>query len=191
MRVSKDYMMDINGETWLVNAKKSGLYRPMAKAMLTQIFNMLSHYKRGHLVRFDLRLPAYTDKNIIITTFTRRLRKQLIKKYKVNKIGFIWVREQEKVKKQHYHFALMLDGRTVQYPNILLNKIVVPLWTELGGLPYLPDNAYYNLERDNRETIQPAVWRVSYLAKGRGKGYKPPQTKNYGTSRIKPKKATI
>ena len=34
------------------------------------------------------------------------------------------------------------------------------------------------------ESLLAAIWRVSYLAKVRGKGYKPPQTKNYGTSRI-------
>lgn len=36
-------------------------------------------------------------------------------------------------------------------------------------------------------TIQGAIWHISYLAKAkaRGKGYKPDQTKNYGTSRIK------
>jgi hypothetical protein len=30
-----------------------------------------------------------------------------------------------------------------------------------------------------------AIWRISYLAKARGKGYKPVQTKNFATSRIR------
>jgi len=32
-----------------------------------------------------------------------------------------------------------------------------------------------------------AIDRISYLAKTRGKGYRDPQAKDYGTSRLKPK----
>jgi hypothetical protein len=32
-----------------------------------------------------------------------------------------------------------------------------------------------------------AINRLSYLAKTRGKGYRDPQAKDYGTSRLKPK----
>jgi hypothetical protein len=189
MHVSHERVIEMNDEIWFVDARKSGLYRPMLKAMLAQVFNMLSHYKRVHIVRFDLHIPDYTNDNSIITTFNRRLRQKLKQKYKINKIGFIWVRE--KAKRQHYHFALMLDGKAIQYPNFLLKNIVAPIWQNLGGSIHYPDNGYYNLARDNKDTIQPAIERISYFAKGRGKGYKPPQTKNYGTSRIKPKKATI
>ena len=34
-----------------------------------------------------------------------------------------------------------------------------------------------------------AIYRISYLAKTRGKGYRDPQAKDYETSRLKPKDA--
>jgi hypothetical protein len=78
----------------------------------------------------------------------------------------------------------MIDGHKVNYPDEV-NKKVKEIWRQLDGSEYFPKNCYYNVKRDNYETIQRAIWRISYLAKVRGKGYKPDQTKNYGTSRIK------
>jgi hypothetical protein len=40
---------------------------------------------------------------------------------------------------------------------------------------------------DNEQALQAAIYRISYLAKPRGKGYRPPQTKDYGCSRMKAK----
>ena len=86
---------------------------------------------------------------------------------------------------QHYHYVLMIDGHKVRHPIEILSK-AREIWDiHLSGSEFTPKNCYYNLERNNYESIQDAIWRISYLAKARGKGYKPPQTKNYGTSRIK------
>ena len=78
----------------------------------------------------------------------------------------------------------MIDGHKVNFPYEVTRK-VKDIWRQLDGSEYFPDNCYYNVKRDDYETIQAAIWRISYLAKARGKGYKPDQTKNYGTSRIK------
>jgi hypothetical protein len=91
---------------------------------------------------------------------------------------------QETAKKQHYHYALIIDGHKVNFPYEVTNK-VKELWLQLDGSEYFPHNCYYNVKRDDYESIQDAIWRISYLAKARGKGYKPDQVKNYGTSRIK------
>jgi hypothetical protein len=40
---------------------------------------------------------------------------------------------------------------------------------------------------DNDEVFADAVYRISYLAKTRGKGYRPAQVKDYSTSRLKVK----
>ena len=90
----------------------------------------------------------------------------------------------EKKKHQHYHYALILDGHKVKNPSAILDK-VRDIWQYMDGSDWRPKDCYYNVKRGDVESLQDAIWRVSYLAKGRGKGYKPAQTKNYGTSRIR------
>jgi len=75
-------------------------------------------------------------------------------------------------------------------------EIITPAPNEKSGLallpPHSPLDVFFDIEGyPIGEGGLEYLWRISYFAKGRGKGYKPPQTKNYGTSRIKPKEATI
>ena len=72
---------------------------------------------------------------------------------------------------------LVLDGRKVNHPSAILDK-VREIREHMDGSDWRPKNCYYNVHRDDVESHQAAIWRVSFLAKGRGKGYKPPQTKN-------------
>lgn len=176
----------VNGRTWWVNSKISGLYSHIIKAMINQIDAMLNHHSKVHIIRFDLRLYEYTEDNKKITSFNRRLFKWLKREYNLNRVGFMWCREHERAKQQHYHYALLIDGHKIRRPAFVLNK-VKEIWLSLMGSDYTPKNCYYNVKRDSYDSIQAAIWRTSYLAKVRGKGYKPPQTKSYGTSRIKPK----
>ena len=189
--IIKDKAITVNGQTWLVNSKGSGLLSIAIKKMIEQVDAMLSHHSKIHLIRCDLRMYQFTDNNEIITLFNRRLHKWLKRKYNLKLIGFCWCREQETAKQQHYHYALMVNGHKVRHPIEILPKIK-EIWEQhLGGSEYTPKRCYYNLERNNYKTIQDAIWRISYLAKARGKGYKPAQTKNYGTSRIKPKQLCV
>ncbi|WP_255229480.1 inovirus-type Gp2 protein [Pseudoalteromonas sp. HM-SA03] len=179
--------LDIDGQVFWVNGKHSGIYSHMAKQMISQVNAMLTYHSKVILIRFDLRLYAYTVDNSVITKFNRILFKWLKRKYGLKRIGFMWCRELEKAKQQHYHYALMLDGHKVRHPHDILIK-VKQIWNEqLQGSEFTPKRCYYNLKRDDYNSIARAIWRISYLAKTRGKGYKPSQTKNYGTSRIKPK----
>jgi hypothetical protein len=187
--VTKDKAITVNGNTWWVNSQGSGLIAHSIKAMINQIDAMLSHHSKIHIIRFDLRIYEYTENNDIITIFNRRLHKWLKRKYNVKRVGFMWCRELETAKQQHYHYALIIDGHKVNFPYEVTSK-VKELWWQLDGSEYFPDNCYYNVKRDDYESIQDAIWRISYLAKARGKGYKPDQTKNYGTSRIKLKIST-
>jgi len=79
----------------------------------------------------------------------------------------------------------MVDGHKVRHPIEILPKIK-EIWEQhLDGSEYTPKRCYYKLGRNDYDSIQAAIWRISYLAKARGKGYNPEQTKNYGASRIK------
>lgn len=183
--ITTDKAITVNGKTWWVNSTGSGLITHAIKVMINQVDSMLNYHSKVHVIRFDLRMYSFTDDNKIVTVFNRRLFKWLKRKYKLNRIGFIWCRELETAKQQHYHYALIIDGHKVRHPIEILAK-VKEIWEQhLGGSEYTPKNCYYNLGRDNYDSIQNATWRISYLAKARGKGYKPNQTKNYGTSRIK------
>jgi urease gamma subunit len=184
--VTKDKAVTVNGQTWWVNSQGSGLIAHSIKAMINQVDTMLSHHSKIHIIRFDLRVYEYTENNAMITVFNRRLHKWLKRNYNLKRIGFIWCRELETAKQQHYHYALMIDGHKVNYPYDVTNK-VKEIWQQLDGSEYFPDNCYYNIKRNDYESIQGAIWRLSYLAKARGKGYKLDQTKNYAVSRIKPK----
>jgi len=183
--ITKNKAITLNGQTFWVNSAGSGLITHMLKVMINQVDVMLKCHSKIHLIRFDLRMYQFTNDNEIIRIFNRRLHKWLKRKYNLKRIGFIWCRELETAKQQHYHYALILDGHKINQAREILFK-VKEIWEQhLDGSEYTPKNCYYNLERDNHNSIQNAIWRISYLAKARGKGRKPPQTKNYGTSRIK------
>lgn len=182
MYLTRQRVFEFEGALWLINSRKSGCYTPMLKTMIGQMFAMLSHYKRVTLFRFDLHQPTNTPTSKRITQFNRRLQSRLKSKYGVIRVGFCWCREQERAKAQHYHFALMLDGKLVQQPwgvNMLINEV----WQQMGGTCWFPKR-HYKMVRGEVSEVSKAIYRVSYLAKGRGKGYRPAQSKDYGASRI-------
>jgi hypothetical protein len=184
MYVSHNRVLDYKGALWLVNAKPSGIFPSMAKNFIDQFFNMLSHYKRVHVIRFDLHQRDYNPDNSRMTKFIRRLKKRLIAKYKLIRIGYCWVREQDTAAAQHYHYVLFLDQRVVNYPHKVLS-IIAEVWQQMAGFSYTPKHCYYNVTRDDYLTMLKVVYRISYFAKVKGKGIRPPQTKDYSTSRIR------
>lgn len=172
--VSHTKAMTVNGNTWWVNARKSGLFTHMAKRIISQVDAMLDHHNKIHLIRFDLRQSDYTPNNKHITDFNRRLHAKLKTKYQLTRIGFIWVRELEKAKQQHYHYVLILDGNKVQHSHYV-TTMASEIWEHMDGKIGFCKNCYYNIGRDNHDKLQAAILRISYLAKGRGKGYRPNQ----------------
>ncbi|WP_285163949.1 YagK/YfjJ domain-containing protein [Shewanella goraebulensis] len=157
----------------------------MAKKFISQLINMLSHYLRVHVIRFDLHQRDFNSDNKRMTIFNRRLFRRLKAAYQIKKIGYCWVREHDTANAQHYHYVLFLDGRLIQYPQKVLD-MVNEVWSDMAGTSFTPKNCYYNLSRDNFDLIQAVVYRISYFAKVAGKNHRPPQTNNYSTSRIKP-----
>jgi hypothetical protein len=137
-------------------------------------------------VRFDLRMNGYSDSNILMTTFWRRLRKKLRRKYANLKLGFIWVREQEKAKQQHYHVVALVNKDLIYFSNSITAAVIL-VWRSITDTQaHIPKNCYYTVKREDWPSFIEPVKRVAYLAKSRGKGYKPDQTKDFGSSRIKP-----
>jgi hypothetical protein len=189
-QITFDKAVTVNENTWWVNSRKSGLIKHALESMISQLDVMLSYHNKVFVLRFDIRLYSYTEDNQIITNFNRRLFKWLKRYYKLKRVGFVWCREHEKAKQQHYHYALFIDGCAVRYP-IVINRKIKELVAQLQGSYHFSENCYHNLKRGDYESIHKAIYHISYLAKARGKGNKPKQTKSYGTSRIKMKTSSI
>jgi hypothetical protein len=173
------------GNTWFINSRKSGIYTHMMKGILDQVEAMLSHHNKVFLLRFDLHQPSYTDNSEHVSRFIRSFSEHIKKYYKLSRFGYVWAREQEKAKQQHYHCFILLDGNKVQESGYIL-KAAKKYW-ELyfdGYLCWPSERCYHNLKRNDHEAIQAAIYHISYLAKGRGKGYKPAQAKNFCRSQI-------
>jgi hypothetical protein len=172
---------------WRVN----GECRPdILKSLIGQLESMLDHHSKVFVIRFDLRIYDHTLDNNLMTIFNRHFHRWIKRKYSTKRIGFGWVREQERAKHQHYHYALFLDGHKINQHWEITNRAMT-IWDNLNGSLWVPDNPTYMLHRSDTGEIQKAIYRVSYLAKKRGKGmrYRPAQTKDYGSSRIQ-RKAT-
>jgi hypothetical protein len=169
-------------KAWYINSKVSGIRTDILRAILKQLTIMLNHHRKVFVFRFDLHTPSYTETNEQITSFNRRLFPRIERHYKVNRISFLWVREQEKAKQQHYHYVLILNGSKVRSPYEIQDWIK-EIWEFQDGTCQWA--GFHNLNRNEEEDIQKASYHLSYLAKPRGKGYRPSQTKDFGSSRIK------
>jgi hypothetical protein len=199
----QDYI-EHDGLIWRVNTKKSGMHTKPFKRWLDQLYAMFNKHSKVFAYRFDLSFPTDSLRSINDHTqfdkFFTRLKKQLKNHYPSSLIGYAWAAEVETSKNQHYHVVLMLNGHEVQSPKWLQSRIS-RIWTEVGGsTPHW--SRFYRLNRSeltispeslllsDKELIESLelvglVYQVSYLFKGRGKGYLQDGAHNYGHSRLR------
>ena len=79
----------------------------------------------------------------------------------------------------------MVDANRIPTSNVVTDA-AVSVWEKLTGIhPHVPKNPYYIVKKGNKQSLQAAAKRMSYLAKAKGKGYRPEKTNDYGASRIK------
>ncbi len=178
-------MFEYEGVSYKVNVTGSGVYREIMHRIIEQLQTGLAIHGRLMVVRFDLHSDSFQADNAEIRAFRRRIMVWVERTYQTRHIGFVWARERETTKHQHYHFALWIDGNKIQHPKKLLAHIM-QTWEAIDpsshSMPYIKKPFYFV---DNQETLADAVYRVSYLAKTRGKGYRPEQVKDYSTSRLR------
>ena len=187
---------NFNDENLFINSSETkGIYPNIIEKIVEQLDICLAIHKRVLVVRFDLSLDKYSGDNHTISTFINRQKQRMFKTYGVKRIGHIgheWVREQEESKQQHYHVALFLDGNKIQHPSALL-QLIKAKWYKHGRL-WIPkkkhvddDGCFYFIDqkkKDFKEQRGKVIYRLSYLGKTRGKGYKDVQAKNYSVSRL-------
>ncbi len=174
-----------NGKTYSINSKGSGIYKEIMIPIIDQFEVAKKEWRRVFVLRFDLHQPWYTPDNRHVTQFRDRLFKKLKRTYGFKKIGFCWVREQERSKTQHYHWVLFLDGNLIRHSS-KINETIKKAWERPNGGYHVPviKRPFHFVDSD--DSIQEAIYRISYLAKARGKGYRDKQAKDYQCSRMKP-----
>lgn len=174
----------IQGKLFEVPNGHLGWYPKILYRFVDQLEAMLTHSRCVMVVRFDLRMNGYSNSNVLMTIFWRRLRKKLKRRYANFKLGFVWVREKEKAKQQHYHVVVLVSKDIVHYSGTITTA-VIDVWQSITDTQaHIPQNCYYTVKCEDWGSFIEPVKRVAYLAKSRGKGYKPDQTKDFGSSRI-------
>jgi len=173
-----------NDKTYSVNSAKSGLYVEILSGMIDQFEIAITKWRRVLVLRFDLHTHSNTKDNKIVTAFRKRLVQKLKREYGFKEIGYCWVREQERAKAQHYHWVLFLDGDLIRHSKRII-EMVKQIWENPTGNNHVPviKNPFYFV--DSEQLAQKAIYRASYLAKTRGKGYRDKQVKDYQCSRMK------
>jgi len=172
-----------NDETVTIQQGKQGVYIETLNKIIEQLDIALQIHKRILVYRFDLHVNYYEGNSKCLSKFMNRLKQWIKRNYGIIDIGSIWVREREKAKEQHYHLALYLDGNKIQHPK-KLNAQIKEMWAPHGHMPVI-SKPYYYVDRNNLKARRlDAIYRVSYLAKVRGKGYRDKQAKDYEASRL-------
>ncbi|WP_434940255.1 YagK/YfjJ domain-containing protein [Shewanella sp. HL-SH8] len=180
----KEYCLLFGQEFKVPNAKLGWLPKILYRCA-DQLAAMLTYSSCVMVIRFDLRMNGYSENNKAMTTFWRRFGKKLKRKYAALKIGHLWVREQSKAKQQHYHVIVIVDKNIIHYSGTVTDA-VIEVWNGMtGGQAHIPKNCYYVIKPNNWPLFEKVFKRVSYLAKVNTKGYRPAQTKDFGSSRLK------
>jgi len=172
---------EFNGLLWPIQGTHGGINKRHLERIFYQLDVMLNRYSKVLVVRFDLHMPAYTDDNELLTLFRRRFFKRIRAKYSIKDIAYFWCREYEKGKGQHYHWAIIVDGKKAKsgYPT---NELATLVWTGLGGS--IHKGQYHHFSRREHEKQKNAIEHLSYLAKVRTKGYAGDKIKCFSSSKL-------
>lgn len=179
----------VDGVTYWINCDKDKpCYSEYLKTIIRQVNSMMSHHSKLFMVRYDFRLKLKSDNNNDFLNFMDAIKKKIKTAYGLVRIGFLWCREHGlKNGGLHYHFAFLIDGHKIKYPDKLSRLIEGDFASFKGSMGYVP-NCFLNLSRGDQKGIGEAIYRLSYLAKVNTKsGNRKQNVKRFGSSKIKKK----
>jgi hypothetical protein len=166
------------------------------KDILFNLFSRLEaiQYRYGHVmvIRFDLHQKGagYTPDSENLRTFWKNLSRRLKRKYKNTRFHYVWARELETSKSQHYHCVLYMDGTTVKKRKAVI-EMAREAWAKVckgNSLPRESVSHHLITDKEGNDKAQEAKAEVlkhaSYLAKVNGKGIRDPQAKDHNASRL-------
>lgn len=185
MKVTNETSYTYDGNTFPINTKngKHECYCPILDRGIKQLNIMLKKHSKVLAIRLDIHIRESTKLNTNIGLFMDYLKRYVLRTYSSKDVGFIWVREIEKAKKQHYHLCVYVDGNKVRTSYKIVEWAEQYLHSK-GMTLYRPKNTFMMVYRNDKSSIDNAVYRMSYLAKVRGKGYVDKHVKNYSSSRL-------
>ena len=169
--------------------KESGCYDEILEAIIRELVAMLSIHSKVLAVRFDVSLHDYTSDNEVISRFLKSLRRWIERNYN-SKLGYVWVREHDTAKKQHYHFLVIVNGDKACLASAYkiferAEKIAEIQQQHISRIWLCKGNAM--VRRGDVKAFSKVIERGSYLAKERTKGkHKGVYSNNYSGSEIKP-----
>lgn len=172
---------------YAVNSAPTGIYTTMLSKAINQIDIAQQIWGRVLTVRIDLHQSNYTNDSATVSWFFKQMVRKLKAHYKMEQVGYFWAREQERAKSQHYHVWLFLDGSKVKHSSVVI-RMAKSIWVKnWAGQHHIPTTKKPFRLINSEEIKAEVIYWLSYACKGRGKGYRPPQSKDYGTSRLKVK----
>jgi hypothetical protein len=178
-----------DGREYSVNtgANLSPCMTPILDQIIGQLDAMLSYHSRVLVQRLDLHTDEYSAKSEKMTLIMKKIRKHLGRVYGMKRFGYVWVREMERSKKQHYHLVLFMDQHKISYP-LKLVRWIEDRWAAQGQ-ECVHRSKNMTLTRVSYLTseMKDCVFWLSYMAKERGKNYKGDRANNFGSSRLQKK----
>ncbi|PQJ53145.1 hypothetical protein BTO11_05350 [Psychrosphaera saromensis] len=171
---------------WKIMKFKRGIKTIIMNKIFEQMNNILTIYSKVLVVRFDLRTTQPMKDNKLINEFNKKFKQKLKKQYNCE-VAYIWVREQTLTSNNpHYHCAVMINGHKAQSSFGIAKAITAAINNLSQPLSvYYPENNAYKIKRADAESVQRAIYRLSYLAKKETKGNRPLFTSDYQASRLK------
>lgn len=183
--------VDRGGTTYKVNQGKAGIYSRILHRAIDELDKSLLLWGRVFALRFDLHHKGICKAdNKWLSRLFKNLKRRLERSYGIAEMGYCWVREQERGKSQHYHAVLFIDGDEIRHP-AKISKIITDTWSSINPVntAYFPRNQYYFV--DCSTVKHDLVYRMSYLAKVRGKGYRDKDTNDFFCSNLPKRKEKI
>lgn len=187
-QVSYDGVFTHEGVDYRVNVTKgSGVYVLMVERFIDLLNAWEARWKRVFLVRIDLHSPVYKAGNSDIRKFRKNLARRILRKYRIKKFGWFWAREVgKKGDGLHYHCAILLNGKKVQWYESIV-QMARDTWGSFSGFdgvyhsPSVP-NPFYDIK--GAVTKAEAIYRMSYLCKESTKGIRSPRANDFGCSAL-------
>ena len=159
-----------------VNNKGGNLLNKRLNALNSLVATAMEDHRRLLFARFDLRLPQGLEVNTseITNRFIRKLKK-LWNAPRRGKLHYIWCKEREKAKGDHWHFGFIIDDAENRYHHLAeqVDKAwryaVSPENTENNKTGLVQRVRYMDgiSKRTNRLEVAEVIYWWSYLCKHR------------------------
>jgi hypothetical protein len=120
------------------------------------------------MVRIDLHPRSYSPNNTSISSFLKQQINILEKQY-ASKVSYFCARERNTSDKEHYHLALFFSGHKIRHTNKVLPQIKQAWEKHSSGTANLIKSPYYMMYRGDKSSIDPVIYRLSYLTKNHTK----------------------